>query len=521
MGYSLENIKEIKLTGKIDRANNIPNLTTLQSKWIGNPYEPPILHHYVTLAVPPLHRHNLTEDEWRDYMKYKISIDDIPELYNKSSMISMAPQALLEVKPQSFYPQILTIGPLYQKFESSFVDSCKALCVKRFMQRHEIPDLEELMQHLIPELHDLRSIYLGLPQYSFESLQLLVTVDTIFIHELLLFMWNICYNFQPMESSYFDTLFNNYFTHNLQLRRDLMLIGNQIPMPFLEKIALKIPKKPDFPSVSHLEFSLMATVLHLTNPFFRGQRFIRSKFNINCWALNGNYLKCKHLLDSLYFSCTQTISEESTRKSVNSYFSKLSILRAWKKSQEREAHEKKFVRLPTASQLSKVGICFKACEGNISMVKYHKKKLELDLPRLVVEDSTEDVLRNLLAHEQNCKDGVDFTMYAVIMDSLIDTPEDLAILTKAQVIDNHLGDDERSVKMWNNLRTNIPIPTCESWDGMIEDVMHHYQSRWRPVYVEFHEKYFSRPWLTASVLAAILLLVFTLLQTVYTILGYY
>ena len=148
--------------------------------------------------------------------------------------------------------------------------------------------------------------------------------------------------------------------------------------------------------------------------------------------------------------------------------------------------------------------------------------LHLDLPRIVVYKGTEDVLRNLLAYEQTSKDGGEFTKYAIIMDSLIDTPEDVAILTKAGVIVNHLGDDVELVNLWNELYdTDIVIKSCERWDKMTSDVLEHYRSPWRPMYVEFHEKFFSRPWLTASVTTAILLLILTFLQTFYTILAYY
>ena len=107
------------------------------------------------------------------------------------------------------------------------------------------------------------------------------------------------------------------------------------------------------------------------------------------------------------------------------------------------------------------------------------------------------------------------------MDSLIDTPEDVAILTKAEVIENHLGSDEKLLKMWNNMCINVSDGPCEIWDGMIRDILHHYHSDWRAMYVEFREKYFSKPWLTISLFAGFLLLLVSLVQTGYTVAGYY
>ena len=152
---------------------------------------------------------------------------------------------------------------------------------------------------------------------------------------------------------------------------------------------------------------------------------------------------------------------------------------------------------------------------------YDKRNHRFDLPRLVVYDGTEDILRNLIAHEQTSKEGGEVCGYAMIMDSLIDTQEDIAILTRAKVLENHLGSDERLVQMWNDMCINISNEPCPKWDDMIHDVLEDYQSRWRPVYVEFHEKYFSKPWLAISLLVGFLLLIFSLVQTSYTVAGYY
>ena len=169
----------------------------------------------------------------------------------------------------------------------------------------------------------------------------------------------------------------------------------------------------------------------------------------------------------------------------------------------------------------KPAFTFKACEGNISVMKYDKTKLQLNLPPLIVYDGTEDVLRNLLAYEQTFKDGGKFTMYAAIMDSLIDTQEDLAILTKPKVLENNLGSDEKLIQMWNEMCTNVYYEPCKEWKEMIHEINTHNSSRWRRLSVEFYQTYLSRPWLMASVIAAFVLLSLSILQTVYSILAYY
>ena len=128
--------------------------------------------------------------------------------------ISKPPKALVDVKPESYCPQILTIGPLYEMLSgSSSLYDCKALCVKRFMRRNGISDVEQLIQCLFEYSSDLRLDYSDLPNYSDEALQLLVTVDTIFLCEFLIFVptdWASILK----EHDYFDILCNNYITIN-------------------------------------------------------------------------------------------------------------------------------------------------------------------------------------------------------------------------------------------------------------------------------------------------------------------
>ena len=70
------------------------------------------------------------------------------------------------------------------------------------------------MNELIPDSQELSNIYFGLPTYKFESMRLLVTVDTVFIHEFLLFLSEDCPDSQEKKSGYLYTFINNEFTRS-------------------------------------------------------------------------------------------------------------------------------------------------------------------------------------------------------------------------------------------------------------------------------------------------------------------
>ena len=187
------------------------------------------------------------------------------------------------------------------------------------MERHGIAAVEDLIQHLISaQSHELSQIYNinRDPQYNIKWLQLLVTVDTIFVHEYLLF-WS---KPQDRESvcRYFAIFIFNDHTLDVRIERDLLLIGNQIPMSFLEKIAAN---NRNF-SLAVFEMTVREFIVQ-RNPFFLSLDG-RNGFLAFLESMNINLIDTReHLLDSLYFSCTvqhewtrQTIPDDSRRKSV-------------------------------------------------------------------------------------------------------------------------------------------------------------------------------------------------------------
>ncbi|KAH7431332.1 hypothetical protein KP509_08G043100 [Ceratopteris richardii] len=372
------------------------------------------------------------------------------------------------------------------------MDSCKALCVREFMGRHGL-QLDALMDVVVNDPEDLRNIYFNLPKYGTEALKLLLTLDTVFIHEFLFFM-SKDYNPDDEFCGYIYTFINNQIT-NSQLTRDLFLIGNQVPMVFLRRLA-ELPNE-EFP-IEILKLCLEYLVWQ-SNPFCISHMNSSDQHqDIMNMIGDVSVLDCEHLLDCLYTACVQMPDGQS-----------------------QQVFNRPSCHLPTASALTRVGIKFKARKGNTSVIKYRKKSLILELPRLVVFDQTEDILRNLIAYELTSKEGGELCGYAVIMDSLIDTADDLAILDKAGVLENHLGSDERLLRMWNEMCINISENSSEKWEVMTEAIMKHYRSHWRVMYNEFYSKFFSRPWLWLSTIAAVLLLGMSALQTIYSVAAYY
>ncbi|KAL4655080.1 hypothetical protein ACB092_01G425100 [Castanea dentata] len=132
----------------------------------------------------------------------------------------------------------------------------------------------------------------------------------------------------------------------------------------------------------------------------------------------------------------------------------------------------------SATQLREAGVKFEVVP-NICVLDLSFKERVLKIPLLKFEDYMEAFVRNIMALEQ-CDDKKDryITDFYILLDYLIDTNKDVDLLAEKGIINNGLGD------------------------------------RWKAI---LRNQYFSTPWRAASTIAAIILLVLTLIQTVCSI----
>ena len=119
------------------------------------------------------------------------------------------------------------------------------------------------------------------------------------------------------------------------------------------------------------------------------------------------------------------------------------------------AEQKSFQWEPMASatRLRDSGIKFHMDVNSQSIleVKFFKKKGVLSIPTLLIQETTETVFRNLISLEQCCPNYEPIvTSYAVLLDNLINTNEDMQILCKSKAIVNWLNIDD-ATRFFNKL----------------------------------------------------------------------
>ena len=174
----------------------------------------------------------------------------------------------------------------------------------------------------------------------------------------------------------------------------------------------------------------------------------------------------------------------------------------------------------SATELHDAGVKF---EGSSSkcLLDLHYEKGVLKMPRLELDDQTEALVRNVMALEQFCHwNNVYLTDYFIFLDSLINTIEDINLLCDRGILVNHLGDNKAALSMVKKLITNITCSgmsleftiICEGLNKFYKKPFHRLKATLSVTTLK--NQYFNNPWRGAGTIAACLLLLLTLIETI-------
>ncbi|OMO85319.1 hypothetical protein CCACVL1_10283 [Corchorus capsularis] len=188
------------------------------------------------------------------------------------------------------------------------------------------------------------------------------------------------------------------------LHHDLILLENQIPW-FVLQTLFDITKLPsDTKSLIELALHFFATMFTFDTIPLKPAIF--------------NDQDIKHILDLLRLSLVLPSKE------INNYGRKLGWQPIW-----------------SITKLKEAGVKFEKSDKAESIldIKFRKKGV-LEIPLFLIQETTETIFRNLIAYEQclpNCPPII--TSYAMLLDNLIDSPNDLDMLCNKNIIwDNWL-----------------------------------------------------------------------------------
>ncbi|GMN55504.1 hypothetical protein TIFTF001_024614 [Ficus carica] len=141
----------------------------------------------------------------------------------------------------------------------------------------------------------------------------------------------------------------------------------------------------------------------------------------------------------------------------------------------------------------------------------------LNLPPMIVDDSTKPKFLNLIAYEScpdNFRTNYEVTSYISFLDSLIDHANDVKELRRPKILRNLLGSDEEVASLFNEIATDL-VPNLELYKDVKSKIQKHYDNKWRTWMAEAYHDHFSSPWTILAFIAALVGLTLSGIQTWY------
>ncbi|KAL6008823.1 hypothetical protein ACLOJK_022049 [Asimina triloba] len=176
----------------------------------------------------------------------------------------------------------------------------------------------------------------------------------------------------------------------------------------------------------------------------------------------------------------------------------------------------------SAEELQEAGIEFKRKEwkagGSFLDIQFHKNGV-IQIPHFYFSDDLHSTFQNLIAYEQ-CypKAPTFFTGYASFMDDIINTAKDIQILRYAGILEHGLGSDEELAGLFNQMNKGVFMdPEKTHLYKECKAINEFCATSWHTYRANLMRNYFYSPWAILSLAAAILLLLLTVTQTVFSI----
>ncbi|XP_052190918.1 UPF0481 protein At3g47200-like [Diospyros lotus] len=364
--------------------------------------------------------------------------------------IFMVPERLRKLNETAYTPRLFSIGPLHSRndphLERPEIQNIKLSYLNDLLARvsDDPQDKDRILDRCLHEMENLKEeakkSYADAEKAKALSKEMLV-IDGCFILE---FLYKHC-NIDMFKQSRNDPIFGSVVMRN-GIQHDLILLENQLPFFVLEKLfQLTLNQIPShLHSITEYVLEYFGKVLSFNAPSPSVEDSVAAATSSGGGdkekdqEATTSYRHILHLMHSYYLPPGQLKEVDHTKNSRDS-----------------------------ASDLDFAGVNFVANEGDQFKVEFRQGKgiipwlfssPEFHIRRLAIYDSTEQILRNLIAFEL-CYHGVMsyITSYAFLMDLLVNADKDIEVLENAGVINNYLGARPEATNLFNNLCKQVVL----------------------------------------------------------------
>ncbi|XP_028802543.1 UPF0481 protein At3g47200-like [Neltuma alba] len=393
----------------------------------------------------------------------KISEDG---LFLRSCCIYRVPAKIRLQNEEAYTPKVVSIGPFHHgDGRLQEMERHKKIMFKRFAQ-NSMANLDSVINFAKQSESKVRASYFESINYDKKDLVKLILVDSAFIIQFFI----MCHEHQLKHDAKLSKLLLI-----ADICHDLLLLENQLPFFFLEELY-----NIAFPG-NHPSF------LDLTYSYFR---------HLNMQKLESDR-KIEHFTDLLRLFY-------------------LPIIQPGRDFPEEDGSN--MLRY-SANELQEAGVKFEVRTSKC-LLDLEFSRSVLQIPQIKVEDKTEFLFRNVTALEQcHYPFQTYFCDYILVLDNLVNTSKDVEVLAHEKIISNWLGDAKEVATLINGLGKNISHCNFNKEHLDISKKLNEfYEDPWHKKKAALRRDYCNTPWQTVASIAAIILLILTITQTVCSIL---
>ncbi|XAR60997.1 hypothetical protein NMG60_11034564 [Bertholletia excelsa] len=424
------------------------------------------------------------------------------------SSIYRVPMSTLELNKKAYTPKLVSFGPYhYREDHLRAMQEHKKRTLLHFLKGAKEP-LRSIVDSLVAVLLELQNSYDSLSKEwrDTDSFVELMVVDGCFMLEILSAASGSQYEDDYGDQ---DPVFGSHGKHHVMpsIRRDMLLMENQLPMLVLVKLSMASSGSNDEVGV---EQNLHKQILSFCNSFESNTQ--------------RQYTNCRHVLDLYHRS--QFGPPERTMKAQPSTFASQESWGIRPLHFDRDKHGAVIFH---ATMLHDDGLKIKPRDtAYLNDISFDGGVL--NLPVFIVDDMTESTLLNLVAFERcHVGAGNDVSSFLRFMDKIVDDEQDIRLLRKLGVLRNRTGTDRSAADLFNTMTKSLTTDTKNELNGVQAEMVKYRKSRrhrikahlWQAYYFFFGARsHFRRNWAIISIIVAIFFVSLEIIQTVFAILQY-
>ncbi|KAI6679901.1 hypothetical protein NL676_033782 [Syzygium grande] len=392
--------------------------------------------------------------------------------------IYRVPKSIRDGYEKAFSPRFVSLGPFHHHIKDLLASGHKESYFDDFVRESKL-SAQHLFEFVKGREEAIRECYAETIELKGNDFARCVLVDAVFVIEILL------KNRDCSLVSENDRIFKKPWLIN-DMKYDILKMENQIPFTILEDL-LALHQSTKESDVERLSLGV------LTHEFFKLQ-------------LGG----ITEIADDI-----AKVSSMKSRNFVDALrnYNLPSVAPSWPKK------DLKSLATPSVMELSQAGAKFHVGSGkSIFDIRFSNGTLEI--PKLTIYYGADVLFRNLIGFEKcNFRENY-INDYIIFIGLLVHSPEDVDMLVEEGIIRISTWDSKEVFGLIKSLAKGTRfVPEDFYFSGLCAELNEYYRIPWHRWKATLKRDYFNSPWSIISVIAAVVLLLLTLVQTVFSVIS--